>query len=120
MARTRQSPDAIAAKIVRCALPDEPPSLDDIIGWGECGKHREGELWERLCKVVIAERPDRDRLSREERVEIEERLQAALPESLHMDLVRYSDSMNADADAEREAAYLVGVQVGLRLRKAGA
>lgn len=53
-------------------------------------------------------------------VAIEEKLRAALPESLHPELIQWSDLHGADLNDYLEAGYLIGFAVASRTSKGGA
>lgn len=75
---------------------------------------RNAEQWERLT-TAIQRRDWAGSLTESQISALEERIHNALPKGLGKTFVQYSDGHTIQRAIKQQAAFLVGLQVGLRL-----
>jgi hypothetical protein len=83
------------------------PDLDNAI-------NQNTKQWDALVKA-LREQEWRGTLSETERLALYDKIAAALPHELQLALGDYSDAEGLEIAIGQEAAFLVGIHVGLRL-----
>src|SRR4051794_32395054 len=94
-----------AARFVSRMIRGTVPTIDDLI-------ERDPVAWEGLLRVCAPESRGY-RLSLDEAVAIENRIRRQLPQTLHRQLGRWLDSHTYETVLQQNAAFEVGVAVGL-------
>jgi hypothetical protein len=107
---TRSTPEALASEIACTYLgPDVDmfAVLEKVDGGGNSGK------FVRLAALLVSHSDDAP--SGEEADRINDAIRVTLPAPLVKDWNRVADRAMAEALAERDAAFLIGVEIGRRL-----
>lgn len=107
-AARKKSSTALIATIVETLVPSEIPDLALVIADNEKGACAWEDLIERFGP------------SNSEICAKQERLQRLVPEEYHAELIKYFDFEGNISNGYMDAAYAIGVQVGLRLAARGA
>ncbi len=106
-----RTPRALISAIVDSRL--QPPDFAELIGAGPSA-----DLWLELVDAMLSANPARAevvQLGRDQGLDIEDRINAALPPDLRHAAFLYHEGIEAERQMETLAAYELGVAVGRRL-----